>query len=253
MRHHLKQHLTSGLFSLCLAVSLPLAAAIRTGEFEIERTLVEVLGEATAQSLAAIQPPDEPVSWEIFVPPDYDPADPPGLLVYISPIQSGRLPQNWDRVLAERNLIWVSANDSGNQVHVQRRALYAVIAPRLIGADYAFDESRVYVSGLSGGGKMASMVAVDHAHIFKGAIYNCGVEFWDARPGRLDLVRANRYVFVTGEFDQALRPTRRVHGRYRKAGVTQVKLMVIDGMGHQNPEPRELGEAIAFLDGDLTE
>ena len=239
------------VIGLFLAMSLPAQAAVQTGEFEIERTLIEVMGSSAAQSVSAIHPPDEPISWEGFVPPDSDPADPPGLLVYISPIQSGRLPQNWDRVLAERNLIWVSANRSGNQVHVQRRALYAVIAPRLIGADYAIDPSRVYVTGMSGGGKMASMVAIDHAHLFKGAIYNCGVEFWDAKPRRLDLVKANRYVFVTGEYDQALRPTRRVHGRYQKAGVTQVKLMEIDGMGHENPGPRELGEAIAFLDGEV--
>ena len=63
-------------------------------------------------------------------------------------------------------------------------------------------------------------------------------------------MKANRYVFVTGEYDQALRPTRRVHGRYRKAGVENVKLMVIDGMGHENPPWREMDEALAFLDGD---
>ena len=209
-----------------------------------------MLGEERAADLTAIVALDRPVSWEVYVPEGYDPADPPGLLVYISPIQSGRIPDNWERVLESRNLIWVSANKSGNQVHVQRRALYAVIAPTLIGADYQIDQSRIYLTGMSGGGKMASMVAVDHAHLFKGAVYNCGVEFWDKKPQRLEQVKANRYVFVTGEYDQALRPTRRVHGRYRKAGVENVKLMVIDGMGHENPPWQEMDEALAFLDGE---
>lgn len=224
--------------------------AARTGTFEIERTLAEVLGEERATSIAAIQPPDQAVSWVVHVPEGYDPADPPGLLVYISPIQSGRVPQDWERVLESRNLIWVSANKSGNQVHVQRRALYAVIAPTLIGADYEIDRKRIYLTGMSGGGKMASMVAVDHAHVFKGAVYNCGVEFWDNKPARLEQVKANRFVFVTGEYDQALRPTQRVHKRYRKAGVENVKLMVIEGMGHENPPWREMDEALAFLDGE---
>ena len=114
-----------------------------TGAFEIQRTLAEVLGEERAAGLTAIAPPDRPVSWEVYVPSGYDPADPPGLLVYISPIQSGRIPENWERELESRNLIWVSANKSGNQVHVQRRALFAVIAPTLIGADYRIDRSRV--------------------------------------------------------------------------------------------------------------
>ena len=156
------------------------ADAPATGAFEIQRTLAEVLGEQRAAGLAGIQPPDEVVSWQVYVPESYDPGRPPGLLVYISPIQSGRVPQDWERVLEARNLIWMSADKSGNQVHVQRRALYAVIAPTVIGANYAVDRSRVYLTGMSGGGKMASMVAVDHAHIFKGAVYNCGVEFWNS-------------------------------------------------------------------------
>lgn len=221
-----------------------------TGTFEIQRTLAELLGERRAAGLAQIQPPDQPVSWTVYVPDGYDPDAPPGLLVYISPIQSGRIPNDWERVLKARNLIWASANKSGNQVNVQRRALYAVLAPTVIGQDYQIDPSRIYLTGMSGGGKMASMVAVDHAHLFKGAVYNCGVEFWDSKPARLEQVRANRYVFVTGEYDQALRPTRRVYGRYRKAGVDNVKLMVIDGMGHENPPWREMDEALAFLDGD---
>lgn len=223
-------------------------AIVRLGRFELSRTLTQVLGASGANSVGAIFPPERPVSWEIFVPPGYAADKPPGLLVYISPIQSGRLPQGWEGVLQKHNLIWASANQSGNQVAVQRRALFAVIAPTLVEQDYVIDRERVYVTGMSGGGKMASMVATDHAHIFKGAIYNCGVEFWDVEPRRLEAVKANRYVFVTGEYDQALRPTKRAHSRYRKAGVTQVKLMVIDGMGHENPPPREFEEAIEFLD-----
>ena len=72
------------------------------------------------------------------------------------------------------------------------RALYAVIAPTLIGADYQIDRSRIYLTGMSGGGKMASMVAVDHAHLFKGAVFNCGVEFWDKKPARLEQVKETR-------------------------------------------------------------
>lgn len=237
------------LLVYCASAGSQAEAAPPTGSFELERTLTEVLGEASANRMSVIFPATEPVSWEVFVPPDYDPENPPGLIVYISPTQSGRLPDRWDQVLSAQNLIWVAANKSGNQVPVQRRALFAVIAPTLIEQGYVIDRERLYVSGMSGGGKMASMVATDHAHIFKGAIFNCGVEFWDATPRRIDAVKSNRYVFVTGEYDQALRPTRRVHGRYRKAGVSQVKLMVIDDMGHGNPPPAEFEEAIEFLDG----
>ena len=102
---------------------------------------------------------------------------------------------------------------------------------------------------VSGGGKMASMMATEYPHVFRGGIFNCGVEFWDRRPPRFDLVRENRFVFVTGEHDQALRPTRRVYRRYDKAGVPHIKLMVIPDMGHENPDAEHLAEALEFLDG----
>lgn len=220
-----------------------------TGFFRISGTLAEILGAEAAAGVAAVQPADAPVSWEVYVPEGYDPGTPAGLLVYISPTPSGELPSRWERVLAARNLIWIGANGSGNAVNVQQRALFALFAPTLIRRDYAVDPERIYLTGLSGGGKMASMVSTDHAHIFRGAIFNCGVEFWDRKPPRFEQIVANRYVFVTGEYDQALRPTKRTYNRYRKAGVANVRLMVIPGMGHQNPPPAELEEAIRFLDG----
>lgn len=250
------RHLLALLWVLSVSVShaedapgVQSAPESRKGEFVLTSTLTALLGEPAAARMAAIYPPEEPIRWDVFVPDGYLPAEPAGLLVYISPTPSGRLPDRWERVLDDHNMIWVSANDAGNTAHVQRRALFAVIAPTLIGERYRLDRDRTYLAGLSGGGKMASMVATDHAHLFRGAIFICGVEFWDSEPRRLEEIRRNRYVFLTGEFDQALRPTRRAYNRYRKAGVSGVKLMEIDGMGHENPDPDRLAEAIDFLDG----
>jgi len=221
----------------------------RKGRFELQASVTDILGAEAAAGAAHVLPVEEPVSWEIYVPENYEPDRPAGLIVYISPTHSGVIPWEWQAVLEEHNLLWVAANSAGNSVDVQRRALFALIAPDLMRKHYSIDRARVYVSGLSGGGKMASMVATDFAHVFKGAIYNCGVEFWDKKPRRLEAIRQNRYVFVTGEYDQALRPTRRTHERYRKAGVENVKLMVIPGMGHENPDRKHFAEAIEFLDG----
>jgi hypothetical protein len=237
--------------ALIVLPSFALAEEVfRTGAFEVSRTLPEIMGEQAARNAAHVIGTDEPISWDVFVPEDYDPAEPPGLFVYMSPTYSGAIPRPWRQVLARKNLIWVGANDAGNSVNVQRRALFALIAPNLIRQDYDIDAQRIYISGLSGGGKMASMMSTEYAHIFKGAVFNCGVEFWDRHPPRrFEAVKQNRYVFVTGEHDQALRPTKRVYGRYQKAGVPNIKLMVIAGMGHENPDADHLAEALEFLDG----
>jgi hypothetical protein len=78
------------------------AADVPTVRFEIVRTLAEVMGAAAAQRAADAISPDEPVRWDVFVPDTYDPADPPGLLVYMSPTYSGAMPRSWERVLTGR-------------------------------------------------------------------------------------------------------------------------------------------------------
>ena len=239
-----------GLYLLvapCLALSQ--AAGPQTGAFHISETLAGIAGAEAARSVADVVPPDEPITWEMYVPEHYDPERPPGLMVYISPTRSGEMPRGWDRVMDDHNLIWIAANRSGNSVIVGRRAIFAQLAPSVAGRRYELDSERIYVTGLSGGGKMASMVATEHANLFKGAIYNCGVEFWDRQtPRHIELIRQNHYVFVTGTLDQALEPTKKAHRNYLDAGVANSKLMVIRDMTHRNPNRYNFAKAVEYLD-----
>jgi predicted peptidase len=114
---------------------------------------------------------------------------------------------------------------------------------------YAIDAERVFISGLSGGGKTASMIATDYPQIFKGAIYNCGVELWDVEtPQFIDQMRRNRFVFITGTHDQALEPTKEVYRAYRAAGIENSKLMIVRNMSHRNPGRYDFEEALSYLD-----
>jgi predicted esterase len=222
-----------------------------TGEFVLGLTLADLVSPETAEHLAGIIAADERIDWQVYVPASYDPSQPAGLLVYISPTPSGEIPRGWKPVLDEHNVIWIGADRSGNSELVARRVLFALLATSAIRRQYAIDEERVYLTGLSGGGKTASMVATDQAQLFRGAIYNCGVEFWDQEPERIELIRQNHYVFVTGTYDQALRPTKRAHRSYLKAGVENSKLMVINKMTHRNPDSFEFEEALKYLDSRL--
>lgn len=223
--------------------------AVRTGEFRLTSTLAELVGADSARNAGKSIAPDEAITWDIYVPENYQVEKPAGLMVYISPTSSGALPRGWKSVMDERNMIWIAAKDSGNRALVSRRAVFAIVAPTLAGRHYTIDRERIYLSGLSGGGKMASMVATDFAQLFKGAIYNCGVDFWDEHPpGRFELIKQNHYVFVTGTLDQAREPTKKVYRQYRKAGVENSKLMVIQGMTHRNPGRYDFDEALQYLD-----
>lgn len=239
---------TIALFTLLITTTLATSAE-QYGTSVLNYTTIDLIGEEMAIRVAEIIPLNEELSWQIYIPKNFSADKPPGLMVYISPTQSGELPRGWDSVMDEKNLIWIAAEKSGNREIVGRRTILAILAPTLIEKNFEIDKERIYVSGLSGGGKMASLVATDYPHLFKGAIYNCGVDFWSTdKPVRTDLIQQNRYVFITGTLDQALEPTKRVHRQYHDAGIENARLMIIPEMTHRNPNRFKFAEAVQFLD-----
>lgn len=225
---------------------------VQTGEFQLTFTMTEVAGADSARTVETVIPPDETISWEIYVPDSYQPENPAGLLVYISPSMSGKIPRRWKSVMGKHNIIWIAANHSGNRVKAARRAVFALVAPTVAAKHYNIDGRRTYLSGLSGGAKMAGMVAADYPRLFKGAIFNCGINPLDQHPSKqFELFKQNHYVFVTGTRDHALAQTKKVHKQYLKSGVDHSKLMVIRNMAHENPGRSDFDQAIQYLDSRI--
>ena len=220
------------------------------GRFELTRTVSGLIDQETIDSFAGRLDADDEITWRLYVPESYDPARPAGLVVYVSPTHRGGMPVEWQPVFDEQNLIWIGADRSGNRAPSELRMLYTVLAPGVVDDLYRVDPVRVYLAGFSGGGKLAGMIAIHFAPLFRGAIYICGAEFWTDDPPRyFDAVKANRYVFLTGSEDFNLALTRKVHRMYGEAGVSNTSLIVVPGMAHTRPEPRHLLSAIRFLDG----
>lgn len=243
---HLQSMLAAVLFAAATASA---SAEPLRGEVSLSASAHELLGDNSAALFGSALDPEEFIEWELYVPGDYDAGSPAGLVVFISPTDSGRMPRRYQSTLDEKNLIWIGANHSGNRVRVARRVSFALLATALADMHYRIDASRVYVSGFSGGGRTASAVAPEYAQIFTGAIYICGVNFWDGRkPNKLDQVRQNRYVFLTGKKDFNRAETRRVHRAYRRAEVENVLLLEVAGMDHRMPPVDDLETAITFLD-----
>jgi hypothetical protein len=230
------------------------AEAYRVGELQIVHTMTEVAGAESAAIVASVVPPDEPLTWEVFVPKTYNPEAPAGLMVYISPSPSGRMPSGWKSALASRNIIWIGANGSGNDVVVGRRVASALVGPTLAAKYYNIDPERTYITGFSGGSRVASRVAVGYPQVFRGAIYGGGVDLWEDRVMRqLDAIRQNHFVFMAGNEDFALPQTKKVHKRYVKLGIERSDLVVIPNKGHQTADGLDFARALDFLDSRLNQ
>ncbi len=218
---------------------------------------------------AAETPPPFDISMEkfdIIVPKKYKKGDPHGLFIWISPSPAPSISPEWEAVLAEKKLIFIGAHNSGNNREVFARMRMAVDANDNMRELYDIDDKRVYISGFSGGARVASMLGVTYADMFTGAIPFMGVNFYtdivtldktevfEARYIPHDEIAALaktscRYVLVTGEKDFNLKNTAAVfENGFKKEGFKSVELMNIPAQGHQPPKAEWLTKAIDYLD-----
>jgi hypothetical protein len=226
------------------------AGTARVGYFKIVQTPLEVLGEQDADFLNPVLLSTEPVEWRVYVPRGYDPASPPGVLVFVSSIEWGGIPQEWQPVMEEKNLIWISASNAGSSAPVGERMVKAIIAPRVIDGDYKVDPDRIYIAGFADGGKVANLVQTAEPGVFDGGIYICGALSWaDKPPDRLDEMRGNRHVFIRGCFDPRERDVRNVYKDYIESGIEHSKLITIETRRRRLPQPVSVESAIDYLDG----
>jgi len=222
---------------------------IQFGRFAVSHAAAQFVDQETMDSLSYLLDANEEITWQMYVPDSYVPDEPAGLLVFISPTPRGGLPRGWKPVFDEENLILISADQSGNTVRTKRRMLLAALAPYVASEKYQIDRDRIYVSGFSGGGKVASIASIQFANLFSGAIYICGTEFWpDVSQTLLSLAMDHRYVFITGSKDFNRRLTRSIYRRYERAGMPYINLITVPGMAHSTPDGAHFRKAIHYLD-----
>jgi hypothetical protein len=130
------------------------------------------------------------------------------VLIFVPPWQDARLPPGWAAVLDRYGIIFVSAARSGNDESVfDRREPLALLAVHNIVRRYPVDPQRVYISGFSGGARVALRLALAYPDIFRGAILNAGSDvIGDSKipipPRDLFLqFQSTHLVYVTGEGD----------------------------------------------------
>lgn len=269
------------LLGLILAVTGPAlaqpakvtkASAIKPGEWSsitFENSVP--LGESTQLKLrmhAAETPGMFDVSqerYQILVPKGYRKSEPHGLLIWVSAGDNVSLPKDWEAVLDDKKLIVIGARNSGNNREVFDRMRLALDANDNLRNLYNVDDRRVYVSGFSGGSRVASMLAVTYADMFTGALCFMGVNFYEPTfdKAKKEVFQARyipndeilayakqecRYVLVTGEKDFNLINTQAVFDGFQGAGFKAVEMLNIPGQGHQPPAASWLKKGIEFLD-----
>ena len=103
-------------------------------------------------------------------------------MVYISPTPDGSMPEKWQPVVDEENLIWISANQSNDDTSTAKRIFYAVLAPQIVamadGYSHVFGASTTFgkdlmprVAALLGVNQISDVMSVLGSHSFNRPIY----------------------------------------------------------------------------------
>lgn len=208
--------------------------------------------------------------FQIVVPGTFSTNLPWGLLVWISPGDEPKIPPAWEAELARQQLLFVGAYKSGNQRDVTERSRLALDAAFNMRSLYKIDPNRVYLAGMSGGGRMASVLGVAYADVFTGTICICGVDFYKDVPrakgitflhsytpdaGMLARARSSRrFVLLTGELDFNRQNTQDIlRNGFQREGFSHVLYLEVPGMKHALPPAKVLGTALEFLAGKETQ
>lgn len=224
----------------------------RTGYFETEITVLELLGEEGAASVSDVLDANDKLKWEIYVPRTYSPDKPVGVIVFITYSNSwGGSKRSYNDVLDDRNLIWAGVIGAGDKKPLNTRMMRALLTPTFLAGDYVLDPERLFIGGTSGGAQVAAILATSKPQMFRGALYIGGALSWkDKAPAAIEQVRQNRYVFMSGSNHPALGTVQSAAVAYREAGVEHTKLMVMPNVARKAPSESYIRSAIEYLDGE---
>ena len=207
-------------------------------------------------------------SFEAYVPAAYTGAEPYGLLVWINPMPSGKITDKYLPVIDRHKLIVIGPNNAGNGREIWNRMALALDAAHNGKSRFNIDPRRVYVSGLSGGGRTSSLLGLGYPDVFRGGgcyIIGCDyfrkvevdpathdyyyAKFVKPAPPLLALARdRSRHVLLTGETDPNRLQTKLNAAAMGEDGFRHVTYLEQPGLGHAAPSPEWFEKAMAALD-----
>jgi len=195
----------------------------------------------------------------VHVPPQM-PAGGYAALIFVPAAKVTSLPKGWQSVLDSHGVIFVGAQDSGNNSYdMSRRMPLAVIAAVNALHQYKVDPDRVFVGGMSGGSRVAMRLALGYPDLFAGALLNAGSDplgklaVVPPRDLFLHFQEHSRLVYLTGEMDTInLNLDAHSASSMRSLCMFHVERRTMAGLGHETADPASLAWGLETLLAPVT-
>ncbi len=214
-------------------------------DFKIKTTPREITGSELSEKNSDYINPDQKIIYAVYPPNDFNPSAKTGIMVFAGAYKDNHPTFNWLSSVRESNLIYIEALVSDVDSSFRQRQILAEMAVPLLEKRYNIDENRIYISGE---GRVASVVAMNNPGIFKGAIYTNGNLWTENAETKLDSIKQNKFVFITGDLKSRAKQARDVYGKYKKAGIENSKLIFLNPVRSSKIKRIDLVRAINYLD-----
>lgn len=188
----------------------------------------------------------------LYVPPTYVKTKSWPLLVFISPSDAPLGWRHWQKVCIDNRMIFCAAYGAGNRTPAGKRLRIVLDMVDQVRRQYNVDPEQTYVTGFSGGGRIACTVAFSLPEYFGGVIPVCGTN----PLNRLDYLRHRTQdrlsvAFVTGEKDFNRDENEKLMHPILSGVGARTKLWVVKDLGHAIPKASVLAEVLDWMKEDL--
>ncbi|MBL4698057.1 MAG: hypothetical protein JKX70_04405, partial [Phycisphaerales bacterium] len=157
-------------------------------------------------------------TFRVRLPKKYNADFPAGVLVWISPMPDGRIPKIFEPILDELGMIAIGVDNNGNKRAITDRLQNHLDSIETLAQHYRIDRKRIYLTGMSGGGRCSGILQIVFPELFAGAVPIVGFDtyhqaptgdpgrFWPARLGKpagrwMKLLKERRIAAITGTND----------------------------------------------------
>jgi hypothetical protein len=186
--------------------------------------------------------------YQLFVPRDYDPKKSWPLVAFISPGDAPLAWRSWQKACEKAGALFCAPYGAGNNCPPGQRTRLVLDMLDDVRHHYRIDPDQTYLSGFSGGGRMACTIAFALPEYFGGVVAICGT---NPLP-RLDALRHRAHdrlsvAFVTGESDFNRKECEVLMApMFSELGIRS-KLWLVPKLGHALPPGEVLADVYAWL------
>ncbi len=203
-------------------------------------------------------------TFRVRLPRNYDPQSPAGVLVWISPSIDGRIPSIFEPVCDELGLIAIGVDNNGNDRAITDRLQNHLDSIETLARHARIDRSRVYLTGMSGGGRCCGILQLAFPDRFAGAVPIVGLDtyhnaptgtagqYWPKRLGKpnggnMRLLKDRRIRSITGSADFN-EPEMTLRTQLLRDDGVNAEIDVIEGMAHTMPSAQQFNAALTWVD-----